>query len=169
MFILGIDPGFTGALSAYDRASHSLCIHDMPVLKDVGGRTILNLHRILELLDVDNTNTLNVTAVLEYVAARPNQSAPATFRFGQGYGALQMALAAKNIPVHYVTPAKWKRHFGLSREKGISRAIASQRFPAYASMFSRVKDDGRAEATLIALYGAEKLISPLNTSQGNHP
>jgi hypothetical protein len=33
-----------------------------------------------------------------------------------------------------------------------------QRFPEIADQFKRVKDDGRAEAALIALYGREKLI-----------
>jgi crossover junction endodeoxyribonuclease RuvC len=59
--------------------------------------------------------------------------------------------------LHYVTPAKWKKHFGLNRDKGVSRSKATERFPEYANLFSRVKDDGRAEAALIALYGAEQL------------
>jgi len=92
------------------------------------------------------------------VAARPGQSAPATFRFGQGYGAIEMALAAHKIPVQYVTPSQWKKHFGLSKDKGASRGLATQRFPSHASDFQRVKDDGRAEAALIALYGKEKFI-----------
>lgn len=162
MYILGIDPGFSGALSLFDRATHSLIIADMPISKDPKGRAILDLPALLELL---NTNGTPVSAVLEYVASRPGQGAPATFRFGQGYGALQMALTAHKIPVQYVTPSKWKGHFGLSKDKGVSRALASQRFPAHANMFSRVKDDGRAEATLIALYGAEKLLIP----QGKTP
>ena len=33
-----------------------------------------------------------------------------------------------------------------------------QRFPEQAQQFSRAKDDGRAEAALIALYAAEKLV-----------
>jgi len=79
------------------------------------------------------------------------------FRFGQGYGAIQMALAGHKIPTRLVTPSKWKSHFGLSRDKGVSRGLAMQRFPEQAQMFSRVKDDGRAEAALIALYGQEKM------------
>jgi crossover junction endodeoxyribonuclease RuvC len=77
------------------------------------------------------------------------------FRFGETYGATQMAVAAHAMPIHYVTPAKWKGHFKLSRDKGVSRSVAIQRFPKNAADFSRVKDDGRAEAALIALYGSE--------------
>jgi len=68
-----------------------------------------------------------------------------------------MALAAHRIPVQYVTPSIWKKHFGLSKEKGVSRGFAIQRFPEHAESFQRVKDDGRAEAALIALYGKDKL------------
>ena len=77
------------------------------------------------------------------------------FRFGEGYGMLQACIAANKHPTHFVTPAKWKGHFGLNRDKGVSRSKAMERFPEYAQLFSRVKDDGRAEAALIALYGAE--------------
>jgi len=79
-------------------------------------------------------------------------------RFGQGYGQVEMAIAARELQVRYVTPQKWKGHFGLSRDKGVSRSVASQRFPSIAAQFARVKDDGRAEACLIALYGKERLI-----------
>ena len=77
------------------------------------------------------------------------------FRFGETYGATQMAVAAHKVPIQYVTPAKWKGHFRLNRDKGVSRGLATQRFPDCADLFKRVKDDGRAEAALIALYGKE--------------
>ena len=57
-----------------------------------------------------------------------------------------------------VTPAKWKGYFGLSRDKGVSRGLAMQRFPDNASDFGRAKDDGRAEASLLCLYAAENMV-----------
>jgi crossover junction endodeoxyribonuclease RuvC len=66
-----------------------------------------------------------------------------------------MALAIYQIPHQLVTAAKWKKYFNLSQDKGISRRLASERFPHDAEQFSRVKDDGRAEAALLALYAAE--------------
>ena len=153
--ILGIDPGFSGAFAVLNPTTMNLGVADMPVVKNTKGKTELDLPALYDLL---TPPTRNVTAILEFVAARPNQGAPATFRFGQGFGAIQMALAAHQIPVQYVTPAKWKRHFGLSKDKGASRGLANQRFPINAKDFRRVKDDGRAEAALIALYGKEKLL-----------
>ena len=156
MLIIGIDPGFSGALAVLDSTTgRLLSVVDMPVQKNKKGKQELNLHALFDLLTPPDEQ---VMAVLEFVAARPGQGAPATFRFGQGYGAIQMALAAHAIPTHYVTPAKWKKHFALSKDKGVSRGFASQRFPSHAKDFERVKDDGRAEASLIALYGKEDLL-----------
>jgi crossover junction endodeoxyribonuclease RuvC len=81
------------------------------------------------------------------------------FRFGETYGATQMAVAAHGMVMQYVPPTTWKKHFKLSRDKGVSRGLATQRFPDCADLFKRVKDDGRAEAALIALYGLETLCS----------
>ena len=156
MVVFGIDPGFTGAISIYRPNLGLIEVHDMPVMKSAKGKTILNLRGVLDLLEPED-DTPHV-AIIEQVAAMRGQGVTSTFRFGQGYGQVEMAIAAQRLPVHYVTPQKWKGHFGLSRDKGVSRSVASQRFPSIATQFARVKDDGRAEACLIALYGKEKLI-----------
>jgi len=156
MVIFGIDPGFTGAISIYRPSLNLIEVHDMPVMKSAKGKTILNLHGVLDLLGrEDDTPHM---AVIEQVGAMPGQGVSSTFRFGEGFGQLTMAIAAQGLPVHFVTPRRWKGHFTLSRDKGVSRSVASQRFPQIAPQFARVKDDGRAEACLIALYGKEKLI-----------
>lgn len=154
-YTLGIDPGFSGAIAIIASDTGNLTVVDMPVTKDPKGRTILDLPSLFELLRPHDGAEIH--AVLEHVAARPGQGAPATFRFGQGYGAIQMALAAHKLPVQYTTPAQWKKYFGLSKDKQASRGLATQRFPHNAEDFIRVKDDGRAEAALIALYGVEVL------------
>ena len=153
--IVGIDPGFSGAVAFYKSETHWLEVYDMPVLKNAKGKTVLNLHELHSLLTPEGDEPH--TAVIEQVAAMRGQGVSSMFRFGETYGATQMAVAAHAMPIHYVTPAKWKGHFKLSRDKGVSRSVAIQRFPKNAADFSRVKDDGRAEAALIALYGAEML------------
>jgi crossover junction endodeoxyribonuclease RuvC len=60
--------------------------------------------------------------------------------------------------VTLVKPQKWKKHFSLDKDKDKSRALANRRFPDNHQDFARKKDDGRAEAALIALYGAEVLL-----------
>ena len=156
MLIYGIDPGFTGAVSLYWTDTGKLECYDMPTFKNPKGKTLINLHELLRILR--NEADESCIAVVERVNAMPNQGVSSTFRFGQGFGQLEMGIAACNLPIQYVSPAVWKKHFGLNRDKGVSRGLVTQRLPQYAHLFARVKDDGRAEATLIALYAAEKLI-----------
>jgi crossover junction endodeoxyribonuclease RuvC len=155
MLIYGIDPGFTGAIALYWPDTGKLEVHDMPVMKNPKGKTIINPHGVLDILANEGGKSL---AVIEQVGAMPGQGVSSMFRFGEGYGHLQMACAACKLPLQYVTPATWKKHFNLSRGKSVSRGLTMQRFPDQAQQFSRAKDDGRAEAALIALYGAEKLV-----------
>ena len=155
MLIYGIDPGFTGAIALYWPGAGTIEVHDMPVMKNPKGKTIINPHGVLDLLANEGGKSL---AVIEQVGAMPNQGVSSMFRFGQGLGVVEACAAASKLPLQYVTPAKWKKHFGLTRDKGVSRGLAMQRFPDYASEFSRVRDDGRAEALLIALFAAETMI-----------
>jgi len=155
MLIYGIDPGYTGAIALYWPGSNTIEVHDMPVMKNPKGKTIINPHGVLDILANEGGKSL---AVIEQVGAMPGQGVSSMFRFGQGLGVVEACAAASKLPLQYVTPAKWKKHFGLTRDKGVSRGLAMQRFPDYASEFSRAKDDGRAEALLLAVYAAETMI-----------
>jgi len=148
---IGIDPGFTGAVAFYWPDTNSIEVHDMPVYKNAKGKTELNLYELHEILTPEGDEPH--MAIIEQVAAMRGQGVSSMFRFGQSYGATQMAVAAHKIPMQFVTPAKWKGYLGLSKDKGVSRSLASQRFPQQADLFKRAKDDGRAEAALLALYG----------------
>jgi crossover junction endodeoxyribonuclease RuvC len=56
----------------------------------------------------------------------------------------------------------WKKALKIkgtgAEGKNASRVAASQLFPEHAELFSRVKDDGVAEAALIAWYGATQQL-----------
>jgi hypothetical protein len=63
----------------------------------------------------------------------------------------------QQIPLTVVEPGAWKRFHklaGKGKEGGRQRAL--QLWPASHSMFARKLDHGRAEAGLIALYGARQ-------------
>jgi hypothetical protein len=94
-------------------------------------------------------------AVIERVSAMPRQGVSSTFKFGTAYGILQGVVAALEIPVHFVTPGRWKKYFGLSAEKEESRARALHLWPGRSDLFGRKKDHGRAESALLARYFAE--------------
>jgi hypothetical protein len=65
-------------------------------------------------------------------------------------------LERRNIPVEIVEPSVWKRFWRLpGKDKESARQKALQLFPAAHAALARKKDHGRAEASLIALYGAK--------------
>lgn len=149
--IIGIDPGLSGAVAFYNAFTREMSVVDMPVSPGTKGKTDL-MHRVL----YDHLAGLPpCDAWVENVGAMPGQGVSSMFRFGQTVGAIHMAVAATGHSLRLVTPAKWKGYFGLVKDKGAARCLAAQRFPACADLFKRVRDDGRAEAALIALYGAE--------------
>ena len=156
MRILGVDPGLSGALALLDPDDMTVTVHDMPTFEVKGGKKTrheLNVAAVAKLLAVHRPNF----AFVEKVGAMPGQGVVSMFRFGEAYGALQGVIAALDIPVYFVLPQKWKGRLGLKdSSKGAARREATRLFPAYAQTFARVKDDGRAEATLIALYGARE-------------
>ena len=154
MIIVGVDPGFSGAIAHYCTRTKDLDVQDMPTILNNRGKIEIDIHSLLHMLEPESKDRM---AVLEQVASRPGQSSVATFRFGMGYGALIACVAANKTPMHLVTPSKWKKHFNLSSDKDTSRQLAIQRFPDHYERFSLKKHDGRAEASLIALYGAEVL------------
>ena len=95
--------------------------------------------------------------VIEAVHAMPKQGVSSSFNFGYGAGLLEGICAALNYPIDLIPPATWKRGAGLPADKGACRQLAARYWPGAAHMFSRVKDDGRAEAALMARwYETEK-------------
>ena len=156
MLIFGCDPGFTGAIALYWTDTGKLEVHDMPVMQNPKGKAIIDLHSLLDVLK--NEADEKCMCLLELVQSRPGQNSSAVFRFGQGFGQLQMAVAANKLPVQYVTPAKWKKYFGLSKDKNASRAMAMDRFPKQSELFKLAKFHGRAEAALLCLYAAETMV-----------
>ena len=64
-------------------------------------------------------------------------------------------LAGNGVAIELVRPAVWKKAARISKDKGSARKAAQERFPDSAGLFARAKDDGRAEAALLARWRAE--------------
>jgi crossover junction endodeoxyribonuclease RuvC len=165
MLIIGVDPGFSGAIALLDPDSRKLELHDMPLLPDPkSGKEDLDDRRLAEILAGNGSE--RTIAVLERVSSMPEQGLSSTFRFGLSYGAVRLALRAHGHEFHNPTPQTWKKHFRMkcrgsmtqSQYKRMSLSLAKERFPHASEQLSRVKDHGRAEAALIALYGSETLL-----------
>jgi crossover junction endodeoxyribonuclease RuvC len=151
-YILGIDPGLSGAFCLYN--PEDIIFFDMPTLEITRNgkkKRQLDLYAIARFIDEHSANIEK--AVIENPGAMPGQGSTSMFAFGFNCAAAQMAVAANFIPMTLVRPATWKHDMGLSKDKDATRLKASQMFPQWAHYFSRVKDDGRAEALLIACFG----------------
>ena len=154
-YFLGIDPGASGAIAVLNQEGHLVAVIDMPVFDVKVGKAIKR--RVSpELLAHELSLYPNAIATLEQVSAMPGQGVSSMFAFGESYGIVKGVLGALKIPTHLVTPNAWKKAMQLNASKDGSRAKATQMWPGWGYMFKRVKDDGRAEACLIAEFGRQK-------------
>ena len=142
--VLGIDPGSrSGAWAILGPAG--LVAGDLPVVDgNIDAAALARLVRATE----------PTRAIVERVSAMPKQGVTSVFSFGAAYGIILGVLGAAGVPVTLVPPTKWKRAFSLDSDKEKSRALAIRTWPT-CTQFSRKKDNGRAEAALLAKWGQE--------------
>lgn len=142
--VLGVDPGRRGALAWLDPAGDLVDVVDMPDLDGVA------LGAQLRDLLVERRP---VRAVVEQITPRPGQGVQSVRTSAARHGVLLGVLGAWDVPTVLVSPAGWKRSARLGRDKTASRQRAIELWPAWSHAFGRVRDDGRAEAALIARHG----------------
>ena len=153
MIIFGIDPGVSGAISIL-RNKDVLDVFEMPTMIDgkknkrkINGAQVTNIFK--ERLNGEK----EVVVVVEHVNAMPGQGVTSMFNFGQSFGVIKGICAALNLPIYFVRPAKWKKHFNLIKtNKDASRTKVIEVYPEISSKLHRKKDSNRADAILIALY-----------------
>lgn len=156
-FILGVDPGARGALAVMDLQGQLLRVIDMPAVEMKVGAA-MKMRVSPELLAHELSPYWGEAhAWVEQVTAMPGQGVSSMFAFGESFGIVKGVLAGRNIKIGMVTPGKWKKAMEVNASKDGSRARALQLWPNFAEAFKRVKDDGRAEAALIAEYGRRLL------------
>jgi crossover junction endodeoxyribonuclease RuvC len=155
--LLGVDPGASGALALVECDSGQLLeLADMPYTEvKVGKRNakIVDAPALAALIEGWQAWHLGTFhAIVEKVSAMPGQGVTSTFNFGDAYGKVLGVLAGLEIKATLYRPGIWKSHMGLGKDKDLSRQKAAGIWPGQADMFKRKKDDGRAEAALIAEY-----------------
>ena len=154
MVILGADPGLHGGLAivAIDNGAAPRLVEaiDIPV---VGEKARERVDALALCAWVEHHKPQH--AYIERAQAMPKQGASSGFKYGRAVGAIEAVLACCQVPMSIIEPALWKRFHhlhGKDKEGGRQRAL--QLFPAAHAMLARRKDHGRAEASLIALFGA---------------
>lgn len=152
-YILGIDPGLSGALARWDGRVAEII--DMPTIEVKVGKAFKRQLDLYALAGWLYTSTIDL-CVIEHVGSMPGQGVTSSFNFGFTAGGIQGVVAASQIPVLLVRPQVWKRAYGLiGQDKDASRAAASRLAPHVAHNWPLKKHDGRAEAFLLAAYGMD--------------
>ncbi len=147
----GIDPGLSGAVGFITEAGEFVDVYDMPTLPTTTGRRQVDAAELADLLREHSP----AFTMVERVGARPGEGPTGAFSFGHTFGSITAVLAALGLAHDLVQPAVWKRRAGIppGAGKGASVAVCKRLLPKAADHLARVKDDGRAEALLLALHG----------------
>lgn len=177
MIILGVDAGAHGAIAALDSLTGDLLmVEDMPAdVVEVSGK---ERHRVSpgRLADIirpfgshpPGADGKRIALLMEQPTYRPlvvrnkqtgqretrQPGAAGMAQLGESVGIIKGIAAAFSLAYTGVAPGAWKRVVRCPADKKEACRRAVECFPRWATFFKRVKDDGRAEAALIALYGA---------------
>lgn len=94
-------------------------------------------------------------AVIERAQAMPDQGASSGFIYGRAVGALEACVEGAGVRLYVIESTAWKKYHGLrgGKSKEDSRQKAIMLYPG-AHGLERKMDHNRAEAVLIAAYGA---------------
>lgn len=154
MRIAGIDPGLAGAVAVIAAAPFNrprlIAVADIPVHGDKAKRRV-DVAKLIAFLQTH----LPDRAVVERAQAMPDQGASSGFIYGRAVGAIEACVAGLSIPWETIEASGWKKYHALiGRDKEDSRQRALMRFPDAAQFLARKLDHNRAEAILMAEFGA---------------
>ena len=153
MIVFGIDPGVSGAISIYENKKLKEVI-DMPTMSE-GKKNKKQINAAQLSLEIkQRINGLSETSVvIEHVTAMPGQGVTSMFNFGQSFGVIKGICSALTLPIYFVRPVKWKKHFNLiGSSKDASRTKAIELFPSFSNDMAKKKDANKADAILIGRY-----------------
>ena len=143
-YIIGIDPGKSGATAVIDGKSKELIEwwdYEGAHTQSLNLNSWKSRYRLSE-----------IACNLEKVNAFPGQGVTSVWSFGQNYGEHQGILTALQIPYALVTPQMWQKKVlqGLPRgNKGVAREFVQRLYPTLKAR----KASGVWDAICIALYG----------------
>lgn len=156
MIFLAVDPGLTGAVAEYNTVTDHLVVHDMPVTeREFSGkkRKVMDEEATVRL--ISGASLWATHFIIERVGGMPGQSGPGAFTFGYGCGVLMTAARCNGFIIERVEPSRWKAALRVPADKNRARERASELMPKWSHLWPLKKHDGRAEAALLALYGAK--------------
>ena len=163
MKIIGIDPGLSGAIAILEN-NKVLNIFEMPVMSEgKKNKRQLNSAQLTKLLKDNISKNDEISVVVEQVNAMPGQGVTSMFNFGQTFGAIKGICAALGLPIFFVRPSMWKKHFELiNSSKDSSRTKAIEMYPALSDHLAKKKDVNKSDAILIARFYSETRLNEDN-------
>jgi crossover junction endodeoxyribonuclease RuvC len=156
MIVVGIDPGLSGAIAILEN-NKVLNIFDMPVMAEgKKNKRQLNSAQLVSIIKDGTKPESEIAVVVEQVNAMPGQGVTSMFNFGQTFGAIKGVCAALELPIFFVRPSKWKKHFELiNSSKDSSRTKVIEMYPSLSSQLAKKKDVNKSDAILIARFYTE--------------
>ncbi len=140
MIVFGIDPGVSGALSIYEHKKLKEVI-DMPTMSEgKKNKKQINAAQLASEIKERVNGSEDVAVVIEHVSAMPGQGVTSMFNFGQSFGVIKGICSALTLPIYFIRPVKWKKHFNLiGSSKDASRTKATELFPNFSNEMSKKK------------------------------
>jgi len=158
--VLGIDPGVTGAWALIEAKRDGsqrptlLKIGDLPVKSVTMSKRVtkrLDAKKCAELFE-DLTGEFDRIAI-EKLSGAPGIASSTAFALGWTGATLDTILTMQGLTYRAPAPSTWKKTLRVPADKGASRRWATKLFGSDKG-WPRVEDHNRAEAAMIALWGA---------------
>ena len=162
MKIIGIDPGLSGAIAVmHDKKVMNM--YDMPVMAEgKKNKRQLNSSQLVNIIKENINEDEDTIVVVEQVNAMPGQGVTSMFNFGQTFGAIKGVCAALRLPIFFVRPSKWKKHFELiNSSKDASRTKVIEMYPTLSSQLAKKRDVNKSDAVLIAKFYFETKLKDI--------
>jgi crossover junction endodeoxyribonuclease RuvC len=129
----------------------------MPLHERKNGKNEVDVYTLGQTID-GYAKEIEIAVIEDVGVMGGHEGTVSMFNFGRNTGVIHGVLGVCSIPMFFVKPAVWKMIMGLSQNKDDSRALASRLYPNDSARWPRKKDDGRAEAALLAAFGAERFL-----------
>ena len=140
MKIIGIDPGLSGAIAVLQDVK-VLSLFEMPVMAEgKKNKRQLNSAQLVNIIKENINGDEEIAVIVEQVNAMPGQGVTSMFNFGQTFGAIKGVCAALRLPIFFVRPSKWKKHFELiNSSKDASRTKVIEMYPSFSKQLAKKK------------------------------
>lgn len=129
-------------------------VYDLPVVSErtSTGRVRRHIDPVAMAALLEQIGPVN-RCIVERLVAPPGISGIAAYSLGATAATIATVLALAGTGAKLVSPGMWKRALEVPKDKNAARDYASMRFGT-AEFWPRKLHHNRAEAALIALYGA---------------